>query len=240
MLTFANFCGALITLTLLGEIIYDHARRLGDDFLVFWLAARDPLGAVYRPQFAPFAYPPPALVLFCGLALVPFWTAFVAWSVVGLVLYIRAARTSPLVLLSPVVAQCLVFGQTALILGSAVNFASRMDPLLRGALLGCVFAFKPQLVVMTPLVLLARRDWRGIVGFAFGSLVLVILSLAAFGLSAWLDWVHALPAFRQTLSHRDLWGVVLTPFSYAVQLGISPWPVFAAGVALSIAGIWLA
>jgi hypothetical protein len=179
-------------------------------------------------------------VLLRGLALLPFWPAFVAWSIGGLILYWRAARTSPLLLVSPVIAQCFIFGQTAILLGAVVNMAARAQPIMRGAMLGCVFAIKPQVVVFAPLVFTVRRDWRGLIGFTAAVGCLVLLSLISFGVGAWTNWIHALPAFRQTLSNRDLWGVVVTPFSYAVQLGINPWPVFAACVALALAGIWFA
>jgi len=170
----------------------------------------------------------------------PFWPAFILWSVTGVLIYKRAARASLLLLISPVVAQCLAFGQTALLLGSAVNFASRRTAIARGALLGSVFALKPQLVVFAPVVLAFRRDWAGLIGFSAAIVGLVLFSLATVRIGAWFSWIHALPAFRQTIADYQLWGVVVTPYSYAVQLGINPVPVLAACFALALAGVWFA
>ena len=240
-LTFAIFTGGLTSAMLAISLIYYGGHRIGSDFEVFWKAARTPLDHVYDPAPLPFVYPPPTLAIFKGaLWLLPFWPAFVLWSIAGVTIYKRAARASPLLLISPVVAQCLAFGQTGLLLGSIVNLASRRTAIARGAMLGSVFALKPQLVVFAPVVFAFRRDWAGLLGFSIAVLGLVLFSLATVGIGAWFNWIHALPAFRQTIADYHLWGVVVTPYSYAVQLGINPIPVFATCFALALAGVWFA
>jgi hypothetical protein len=107
-------------------------------------------------------------------------------------------------------------------------------------LAGSVFALKPQLVVFAPVVLAFRRDWVGLLGFCAAILSLVLLSLATVGIGAWFNWIHALPAFRQTIADYQLWSVVVTPYSYAVQLGINPVPVVATCFAVALAGVWFA
>jgi hypothetical protein len=240
-LTFAIFCGALTSTILAVRLLYYGGHRIGSDFEVFWRAARTPLNHVYDPAPLPFVYPPPTLAIFKSLLwLLPFWPAFILWSAAGVIIYRRAAGTSLLILISPVVVQCLAFGQTALLLGSAINFASRRTAIARGALLGSVFALKPQLVVFAPVILAFRRDWAGLFAFCVAILALVLFSLATVGIEPWFDWIHALPAFRKTISDYELWGVVVTPYSYAVQLGINPVPVVATCLGLALAGVWLA
>jgi hypothetical protein len=167
----------------------------------------------------------------------PFWPAFIVWSITGLGAFFLSSRASWLVLVSPVVAQCLVFGQTALLLAAILMAAAKTKGLARGALVGIVFVIKPQLVVLAPLVFVVRLDWRGALGFAAASISLVVLSVALFGVDLWREWFQAVVGFRNTLSQQDLWGVVVTPFSYAVQLGLNPWPIFAISFALAVAAI---
>lgn len=235
-LAFAVFCGALISLTLAIQIIYDGGSRLGADFEVFWIAARVPLDQVYAPATMPFVYPPTALMAFKGLALVPFWPSFALWSIAGLALYFWSARTSPLIFVSPVVVQCALFGQTALLLGAAIVAASRARPMICGAVLGFIFAFKPQLVVFAPVAFVVRRDWPGLFSFGAAVIFLCALSLAAFGFGAWLDWVHALFGFRQAVA--NLGGMVITPFAYAVRFGIDPIVAGVSLITLAAVGAW--
>jgi hypothetical protein len=234
-LLFAVVSGIAVSLILIIQIIYGHGHKLGADFEVFWKAARAPISQVYVPHPSrPFVYPPTALPFFEPLIFLPFWPAFVAWSIGGLALYRSAARASGLLLISPVIIQCLVFGQTALLLGAIVLFAARKRGLLRGAMIGIVFALKPQLVILAPLVFAARRDWFDVLGLVAASGGLGVLSIVLYGPDVWVNWVHALPAFRQTLNNQELWGVVVTPFGYATKLGLDPWPIFGVCLALAI------
>ena len=61
-----------------------------------------------------------------------------------------------------------------------------------------VALIKPQLVWLVPLVLLARRSWAALGGFAAGGAALVVASLAVLGVDAWRDWLRALtsPLYR--------------------------------------------
>jgi Glycosyltransferase family 87 len=51
---------------------------------------------------------------------------------------------------------------------------------------------KPQLVLLLPALFLVRRSWSALAAFAAGSVLLVLLSLAAFGLSACIAWLRIL------------------------------------------------
>jgi hypothetical protein len=70
---------------------------------------------------------------------------------------------------------------------------------------------KPQMVLVLPLLFLARRSWRAIIGFGTAVLGLVVASLAVFDLGVWADYVrvvgpwasggpNAFPITRQTAS----------------------------------------
>jgi hypothetical protein len=51
---------------------------------------------------------------------------------------------------------------------------------------------KPQLVLLLPALFLVRRSWRAVAAFSAGSVLLVLLSLLAFGPSACIAWLRIL------------------------------------------------
>jgi hypothetical protein len=51
---------------------------------------------------------------------------------------------------------------------------------------------KPQLVLLLPALFLVRRSWPALAAFTAGSVLLVLLSLATFGLSACVAWLRIL------------------------------------------------
>jgi len=221
---------------LIGAAIYGRGRGLGLDFNVFWRAGHTPLPHVYDANpFDPFIYPPPSLFWVRPIGQLPFWPALLLWWALSLSAYGYAARSNTwLLFASPVVIQCLIFGQTSLLLAAVALMAARCTGAARGALLGAIFSTKPQLVILAPLVLLARRDWAGLAGLVAAGIAELALSIVVFGTGAWLAWVNALVPFRRTVEGVDLWGVMITPFAYAMRLGINPWPVFGVGVLFAL------
>lgn len=236
LLAIAIVCGLFTSAVLIGAAIYGKGHGLGVDFNVFWRAGHTPLGQIYAPNpFDPFIYPPPSLLWVIPIGQLPFWPALLLWWGLSLSTYGYAVRSSTwLLFASPIVIQCLIFGQTSLVLAAFALFAARQEGWKRGALLGLIFSTKPQLVILAPLVLLARRDWTGLLGLVAVGLAEVIVSAALFGPQMWLDWASAFPAFRETVANNDLWGVMVTPFAYAMRVGINPWPVFIAGASLAV------
>jgi len=69
-------------------------------------------------------------------------------------------------------------------------------PFLGGIILGGL-AFKPQLFILIPVVLLATRHWRSLAGLAASLVGLGAASAAAFGPAIWLSWLQAVPTLWQ-------------------------------------------
>jgi hypothetical protein len=70
-------------------------------------------------------------------------------------------------------------------------------------LAGCVLAlclFKPTLVALPALMLLAGRRWRVVGGLATGGIAMAALSVATVGLDGCLAWLRALPMFGNTVA----------------------------------------
>ena len=151
----------------------------------------------------PFAYPPLALLLLAPAGQLPFLLALALWLSLGMAAYVwaSAARSWPralvwLLILAPSSAICTLIGQNgfltaALLLGGVRLLRAR--PWLAGALLGAL-AFKPQLALMVPFILIARGDWKAFAGAIVAVAVLTAMSVAAFGTGIWGAWAVSMQA----------------------------------------------
>jgi hypothetical protein len=151
----------------------------------------------------PWVYPPPTLLLAAPLGLLPFglaYAAFMGASVAVLTWCLwrwwRGTPSRPLwlimVALCPAAAFCLGAGQLALLIAAAFLVGLLLLPsaeLAAGSLFGLLL-LKPQFGLMVPVALLAGRYWRGIAGAALTVCLLLLLSVLAFGLQPWRDWLH--------------------------------------------------
>lgn len=218
----ACVCGALISVGLIFATLY--GQGVAADFGALWRASH---GHPYAPDnFAPFAYPPPALIWIKPLSLLPFWLAFALWSLLSLGLYLWVTP-KPLLLISPAAVQCLLFGQTSMLIAALVlRFG--------GYAIGLALTLKPQLLFMAPLVFLVRRDWRTLTTIAIGAAALILVSLVLFGVQAWVDWFSALSHFEHVVATRDLWWVTITPYGTAMRFGLNPWPFWALGFGVAV------
>ncbi len=162
-------------------------------------------------ELHPWIYPPPFLLL-----VLPFgvldpragYVCFLLTGAAGLLLAIHVwpgSRSDRLILMAsaalcPGTLFTILVGQNAfltaaLILGG-IGLLDRR-PALAGALLGLLL-FKPQLAVLVPVVLLARREWRALAAAAGSATLFCLASLAVFGIEPWTDWLHfMLGATRQ-------------------------------------------
>ncbi|MHC2437028.1 glycosyltransferase family 87 protein [Bradyrhizobium sp. USDA 4451] len=191
---------------------------VGPDFAAFWTAAKlareghagDAYGDAGRAAvaavlghktYAPFFYPPTSLLLWLPFALVPFATAAIIWVVATGAAYAAAVRAilkgGSIVpaLAFPGVWVCALFGQNslfsaALLGGSAVTLDR--SPVIAGVLLGC-FAYKPQVALLAPLVLILTRRWRALGAAATTTLVLMLAATASFGIEPWYKFFDVLP-----------------------------------------------
>ena len=191
--------------------------RLGWDFAAFWTAARlaaagqaaasygevarEALAALLGPRpYAPFFYPPPALLLWLPFGVLSFAAARLAWVGGTAAVYLAAIRLAggraamlP-ALAFPAVAICGLYGQNALF--SAALLAATLATLERrpafAGVLIALLVYKPQLAILVPFVLLAARRWRALGAVCLTGLALCLASLLAFGVDAWRGFFAAL------------------------------------------------
>ena len=195
------------------------------DFIVFWTAARhaaDPLlydsahltalqAWMPGPGPRPFIYPPTFLLLAWPFSLLPALPAYMAWAGLSCAALTLAAqqivRPAWATLLLPLCLPMLValgygqstpFAAAALIAGAAQQ-ARR--PRLAGVLIAAAVCIKPQLMIMSPVLLIG--DGRALRAAILAGCAMVIASMA-FGPSHWLAWVEALPRFQATVQQMPL------------------------------------
>jgi len=191
------------------------------DFFAFWSFARFahqfPAARIYDVAalqafqlrlpggfngFYPYPYPPIFLLILWPLGWLGYIQAYLVWSGTTLAAYLAAVAgrdwRSPrlwLTIVAPTTLLSLVSGQNGLLTAALLIGGLRLlkaRPILAGALLG-MLSFKPQFFVLVPVVLLAGRQWRGLLGVALSITGLSLASAIAFGPSIWLDWLHATP-----------------------------------------------
>jgi hypothetical protein len=120
-------------------------------------------------------YPPTFLLVAAALASLPYIPALIVWQAATLAPFAWLAqhylgrRDAWLyVVAAPATLICLTHGHngflTALLLGGGLILLDKR-PLLAGLLLGCL-VYKPQFALVVPLLLLAARQWRAILGAA--------------------------------------------------------------------------
>jgi hypothetical protein len=105
--------------------------------------------------------------------------------------------------LAPVVFFSAELGQTSLIVGAAAIggwVLRERRPALAGVLFGLAACIKPQAMVLAPIVLWGR--WR-MLAFMVATGVALVLASLAFGWERWLQWPHALAAFKALVPLTD-------------------------------------
>ncbi|MFM9978424.1 MAG: glycosyltransferase family 87 protein [Sphingomonadaceae bacterium] len=146
-----------------------------------------------------FSYPPPAFPLIQLFALPPYRVALVLWLIATAALFALAARrwwpqragSFWLALLTPAALVNLWTAHFGFVFGALWLIAFTVldrRPLLAGAAIG-LFAMKPQLAVLIPLVLLLRGEWRAI-GAAIACVCVTCgATLAVYGRAAWTEFL---------------------------------------------------
>lgn len=201
------------------------AWRIGHgapDFYVFWTAAQhwrtpyDPAivarleAAIHLKGVWPFAYPPTFLIFAWPFAQLPLGLAYPLWAGLETAAFAFAAAhvvkpvwATAALAVAPVVFFSAELGQTSLIVGAAMIGGWTLRdrrPALAGVLFGLAACVKPQAMLLAPIVLWGR--WRMLAYMAATGAALVLASLG-FGWRRWLEWPHALAAFRTLVPMTD-------------------------------------
>lgn len=234
-------------------LLLTPGNPIGGDFINLFAAARltlasrfadifDPaLFASYQASLVPgeigvrlWAYPPTSLFLAAPFGLADFVTALILWSVGGLLVLAYGARRiglgwleTAILLLSPGAVHSVYYGQTGNIATGLllVALATWRPGILKPGLAAALLTIKPQAGFLIALDWLIGRRWGAIVVAIGATLLLVGVSLLAFGPAAWVDYVTKSLPFLQQIEREGS-----GPFLYMIPslfiagrvLGLSP------------------
>src|SRR5436190_5305526 len=223
-------------------------RPIGDDFVNYfsgaylalhqrvaeiyhWPAYHDfqehLVGAAVSPNYN-YSYPPLALVLTLPFARLPYLPGLGLWLIGGWYAFYRALRLATpnallLALAAPAVFINTYCGQngvwTAAFLGGGLSLLERR-PIAAGVLFG-LQAYKPHLVLMVPVALLAGRQWRAMFAAAATVALLALASLTLAGWDGWRAFLDVTPILRKvTLEDADaVWHRNVSVFMMISRLG---------------------
>lgn len=215
------------------------------DFANYWvaahLAADGKVADVFGPQSRYFAhmltamgpelpshnwsYPPHYLLLMMPLALVGYKMGMVLFLAAtgtvfftGLTAFMGRRDTLALLAVSPfVVLNAWVVQNGFLTSGLILWFLALRDkrPVLAGICLG-LMTIKPQLGLLLLALPLIERRWLLLLSAALSMLALMIASILAFGIAAWVGFVHdILPYQGHVMTHLEGTFLTMVPSLYA-------------------------
>lgn len=225
-----------------------------NDFADFWGGARlywlndissifDPtafdhwMTTVFRPgsiqPFSSWSYPPPMLLLLLPFGWLPIGAALILWLAInygslGLASFAIRQKLDLVMVtcLSP--ASLYAFKEMqngpvlAALLLTGIWFVETR-PVLAGICFG-LLAAKPQLAMLVPVVLLAGRHWRSLSVTILTFALLILASLALFGMQAWIDYfTKTAPFMEAQLAHPyPIWPAYAMPtiFILGRSLGV--------------------
>jgi alpha-1,2-mannosyltransferase len=184
------------------------------------------LGADYPEVY--WSYPPHIVLFVWPFGLMPYLAAYIAWSIIGLTVYLLVCSTAIprkrllFVAVAPCVIVCIFFGQNgfftaALLIGGLLSLDRR--PILAGVLFG-ILTVKPQLGLLLPVVLILERRWLTIASAAVTTGILVAVTGMLFGWHIWIDfWQKVVPqqVWLTETSEGLLLSLVASPF-YGVRM----------------------
>jgi hypothetical protein len=169
-------------------------------------------------------YPPPFLLIATALATIPYLPALLVWQaatlaplIAMLTRVVGRRNTWLFVLAAPATLVCLTHGHngflTALLLGGGLLWLDKR-PFLAGLLLGCLI-YKPQFGLILPVLLLAGRHWRAILGACTSAAFLVVLTFAIWGMPVWQAFFDSLPLTRAIILEQGItgWSKIMSPFA---------------------------
>lgn len=222
---------------------------IGGDFMAFYAAAKASLAGsaieiydrahfhsllaqLFPAREFPFSlhYPPTFLLLVAPFAVLPYLAAFAVWSIcfaAGYFLIMRRHVRDPLVLFaifaSPSAYVAFVTGQTGFVTAILISLAvvyPKTRPTLAGVA-GGLLTIKPQLGLLIPVAFVAASCWRAFFTAAVTVMVLVAISLVAFGAEAWRAFFGSLHQSAVALDGLNLqMGKTATLYSAVLSIGL--------------------
>lgn len=220
-----------------------HLDSFMMDFGVYWRVANGPVSLAYEQRASlNFPYPPTMLLWISPLSLIPKWLAYALWIVISVVALVASSRRHldrgalALTLIAPPVVYCLLTGQVSVALGALVLWSCSINNrVAAGIALAIAGSIKPQLVLMAPVLLFARKDFSAMVSGGLTISALALLTVALFGLETWAAWLGSLDHFRSIVVKNGVLNVTITPASVASLWHLPPIPFLLLGAAL---GAW--
>lgn len=192
-----------------------------------------------------FSYPPHILMFLVPFGAMPFGPAVLAWSALNVVLIERSVRllagTGAMRIaacLSPAVVTMVAYGHFGGVLAFLAIFGlTRADtrPVLAGVCLA-LMSVKPQFAVVLGISLLLIGRWRVVLWSLPITVGLVGISVGAFGLKPWVNFVEwTLPFHAQAIASYAHEALKTTASVYAATrlAGVPAWAAFATQYAFS-------
>jgi arabinofuranan 3-O-arabinosyltransferase len=190
---FANYwVGGRLTLSRDHLTLFNHDR--------YFAHLQELFGADY--QLHSWSYPPHFLLLIWPLGLFSYASALVGFLAVTLVLFAASSAVAWKTFAPDTPSRQLVIAMvsyTAMMLSATQNgflFSSlallalawmRTKPVLAGLALA-LLTIKPQLGILIPVVAVFDRNWAAIKWACIFTAVLIVTSIACFGLTSWIDY----------------------------------------------------
>ena len=204
-------------------LAYDHAAHFATEEAI--------VGQGIEYQF--FNYPPVYQALFAPIARLPYLVAFIGFETATLLLFLFVARRilddfSVIALIAllafPDAWWNFGLGQnaflTAGLFGAGTLLVDRR-PVLAGLCFGAM-CYKPHFALLIPLALGIGGHWRAFLAAAGAAAVLVLGSVALFGLGTWQAFLATVGASHEMYeSGRILFGGFVSPFGAMRLMGAS-------------------
>jgi hypothetical protein len=209
-----------------------------------------------RPGYQAFLYPPTFLLICLPFALLPYLVSLGVWLVSTFAVLFAALRRIlpqrsaivPIAAFPSLLTNC-GHGQNGFLSGAC--FAGGLvlagqRPFCAGMCLG-VLVFKPHLLAVIPLVMMAAGRWWVVAGTATSACLLLGLSYAVFGAAAWHAFLALAPAARSMLEQGRIFDISYVRSVFAAVrvmhggIGLAyilQAPVTLCAVALACASAW--
>jgi hypothetical protein len=201
----------------------------------------------------PCPYPPTALLLLWPLDIFSYERSYIAWVTITLALLMWAivgtCSRSMLYLvgamITPSFAINISMGQSGFLTGALIIAGIRLSgssPVLSGVLLGILLGFKPQLVFLAPIALIATRNRQALCLAGITVVIIAIASTAIFGWAAWPAWLGQLQRYAEwfdavMLSGLDTFAPTLTGNLMLLGLSAPVVQILQALAAVTVAGL---